>query len=90
MCTVLASRTSTRKTPQQHAAIRSRLVWIKRRDTASGEGVDFEPSQEVIILDVFRDMASVVVHSEPFTEYLHLGRFGDRWLIVNAFYRVLV
>jgi Putative lumazine-binding len=59
-------------------------------DTASGEGADFEPNQEVIVLDVFRDMASVVVHSEPFTEYLHLGRFGDSWLIVNAFYRVLV
>jgi hypothetical protein len=30
-----------------------------------------------------------MVRSEPFGEYLHLGRFGDRWLIVNALYWVL-
>jgi hypothetical protein len=59
-------------------------------DTASGEGTEFDPSQEVTVLDVFRDMATVRVASEPFVEYLHLGRFGDRWLIVNAFYTVLV
>lgn len=30
-----------------------------------------------------------MVRSEPFVEYLHLARFGDRWLIVNALYLVL-
>lgn len=59
-------------------------------DTASGEGTAFEPSQEVIVLDVFRDMATVKVTSEPFVEYLHLGRFGEQWLIINALYTVLV
>lgn len=59
-------------------------------DTASGEGAAYEPKQDVTVLDLFRDVASVVVRSEPFTEYLHLGRFGDRWLIVNAFYLSLV
>ena len=57
-------------------------------DTARGEGSRFEPQQEVTVLDVFRDVASVVVRSEPFVEYLHLARFGDRWLIVNALYYV--
>jgi hypothetical protein len=28
----------------------------------------------------------VVVRSQPFDEYLHLGRFDGRWLIVNALY----
>jgi Putative lumazine-binding len=59
-------------------------------DTASGEGTGFTPSQEVTVLDVFRDIATVMVRSEPFIEYLHLARFGQRWLIVNALYYVLV
>ena len=58
-------------------------------DTASGEGTGFEPTQEVTVCDVSEHIASVVVRSAPFTEYLHLARFGDRWLIVNALYRVL-
>ena len=58
-------------------------------DTASGEGTAFEPRQDVTVLDVFRDVATVMVQSEPFVEYLHLARFGDRWLIVNALYYVL-
>jgi Putative lumazine-binding len=59
-------------------------------DTAGGEGTGFEARQEVTVLDVFRDIATVMVRSEPFVEYLHLARFGDRWLIVNALYYVLV
>lgn len=58
-------------------------------DTATGEGTGFEPIQAVTVLDVFRDIATVMVRSEPFVEYLHLARFGDRWLIVNALYFVL-
>lgn len=58
-------------------------------DTNTGEGTGFEPSQEVTVLDLFADVATVMVRSQPFVEYLHLGRFGDRWLIVNAFYWVL-
>ena len=58
-------------------------------DTASGEGTTFEPRQEVTVVDVFHDVASVVVRSQPFVEYLHLARFGDQWLIVNALYWVI-
>jgi hypothetical protein len=58
-------------------------------DTASGEGTAFDPTQQVTVLDVFRDIATVMVRSEPFVEYLHIARFGDRWLIVNALYHVL-
>jgi Putative lumazine-binding len=59
-------------------------------DTASGEGTEFDPWQQVTVLDVFRDIATVMVRSEPFVEYLHLARFGSSWLIVNALYFVLV
>jgi hypothetical protein len=59
-------------------------------DTASGEGTGFGPAQEVTVLNVFRDIATVMVRSTPFVEYLHLARFGERWLLVNALYYVLV
>jgi hypothetical protein len=59
-------------------------------DTSSGEGTGFEPVQQVTVLDVCDDIATVVVRAQPFVEYLHLDRFGDRWLIVNALYHVLV
>ena len=55
-------------------------------DTAAGGGTRFDPRQDVTVLDVHRDIATVMVRSEPFHEYLHLARFGDRWLIVNALY----
>jgi len=58
-------------------------------DTAGGEGTTFEPSEEVTICDLSDDIASVIVRSEPLAEYLHIARFGERWLIVNALYRVL-
>jgi hypothetical protein len=57
--------------------------------TAGGGGTKYEPDQEVTVLDLFGDIASVAVRSKPFVEYLHLARFGDRWLIVNALYAVL-
>ena len=44
---------------------------------------------EVTVVDVFHDVASVVVRSQPFVEYLHLARFGDQWLIVNPLYWVI-
>jgi hypothetical protein len=60
------------------------------QDTASGEGTEFTPTQDVTVIDVFRDMATVMASSEPFVEYLHVARFGGRWLIVNVLYTVLV
>ena len=59
-------------------------------DTASGEGTVFEPVQEVTVLDVYRDIATVMFTCEPFREYVHLARFGDRWLIVNTLYQILI
>ena len=42
---------------------------------------------EVAVLDVAGDIAAADVTSEPFVDLLHLARFGDRWLIVNALYQ---
>lgn len=56
-------------------------------DTSGGPKDGYDRSLEVEVMDVSENIATVRVRSDPFIEYLHLGRFGDRWLIVNAFYR---
>ncbi|MFI7062726.1 nuclear transport factor 2 family protein [Kribbella sp. NPDC050124] len=57
--------------------------------TGEGEGVQVasglaDRAIEVEVLDVRRDIASVVVRSEPYYEYLHLVRTRDGWKIANA------
>jgi hypothetical protein len=39
---------------------------------------------EIDVLAVDDDVASASVRTEPFVDLLHLARFDDRWLIVNA------
>jgi hypothetical protein len=39
---------------------------------------------EITIEDAFRHIASVKVVSQPFMDYLHIAKIGDRWLIVNV------
>jgi hypothetical protein len=39
------------------------------------------------VLDVYDHIATVAVLSEPFMDYIHLARFGDRWLIVNVLWQ---
>jgi hypothetical protein len=56
-------------------------------DVGSGPKTGYDRTYEVQVVDIGEDMASVVVHSDPFTEYLHLARFDDGWKIVNTFYR---
>jgi Putative lumazine-binding len=55
-------------------------------DTARGPRTQYEPWQDVHVIDVAGDIATVLVRSQPFDEYLHLGRFDGRWLIINALY----
>ena len=56
------------------------------RDTARGPRTQYEHWQDIHVVDVAGDIATVVVRSQPFDEYLHLGRFDGRWLIINALY----
>jgi hypothetical protein len=39
---------------------------------------------EVTVLDAFRNVASVKVAGGPYVDYVHVGRFGKSWRIVNA------
>ena len=41
---------------------------------------------ELVVLDRFGPIATVKLLSAWYMDYLHLARFGDRWLIVNVLY----
>jgi hypothetical protein len=52
--------------------------------TAAGEGRGDAGDFEIEIVDVHDDIASLIVRSRPYVDYLHVARFGDRWQIVNV------
>jgi|SRR5690348_9570957 len=54
--------------------------------TGRGPRRQYEQWLDVTVLDSYEDIATVLVRSQPFVEYLHLARFDGRWLIVNALY----
>lgn len=58
--------------------------------TAQGRGKRRDPGRreiDVRVVDVHGEIASVVVHSNVYREYLHLVRTPDGWKIVNALWR---
>jgi len=55
-------------------------------DARNGLGKGAPREREVTVLDAFRHIASVKIVSRPFIDYLHVARFGERWLIVNVLY----
>ncbi len=58
------------------------LAW-----TAEGEGKREDPGDrriEVEVLDVHGNIATVLIRSAVYREYLHLVRTDDGWKIVNA------
>ncbi|MCV0402621.1 MAG: nuclear transport factor 2 family protein [Chloroflexi bacterium] len=55
-------------------------------DAASGRGRSVSREVEIRVLETTETTASVRVTSAPFVDHLQLGRFGDRWLIVNCLY----
>jgi hypothetical protein len=54
--------------------------------TAAGEGRPdgLDRRLEISVVDVHADVATVVVRSSAYREYLHLVRTDDGWRIVNA------
>jgi Putative lumazine-binding len=58
--------------------------------TARGRGKRWDPGKreiDVRVVDLHGEIASVVVHSNVYREYLHLVRTPDGWRIVNALWR---
>lgn len=43
--------------------------------------------RSVKVLDIAGDVAVARVETPWFVDYFHLGRFGDRWVIVNAMWQ---
>jgi Putative lumazine-binding len=59
--------------------------------TAAGEGKAEDPGRsrriDVSVVDVHEEIASAVVDSDVYREYLHLVRTEDGWKIVNALWQ---
>ncbi|HET9680761.1 MAG TPA: nuclear transport factor 2 family protein [Candidatus Limnocylindrales bacterium] len=55
--------------------------------TAEGRGRRYERPYEVRLLDAYGGIATVAVLSSPYMDYLHVARFGDRWLILNVLWQ---
>lgn len=41
---------------------------------------------EVVVLDFYKNIASVKVLTKDYYEYLHIAKTGEKWVIVNALY----
>lgn len=52
------------------------------------ETPEAERQRDVTILDVFGNAASVKVVARDWVDYLHLGKVGDRWQIVNVLWEM--
>jgi hypothetical protein len=57
--------------------------------TAEGHGKDMAREYDLVVLDAFRNAATAKVDSARYVDYLHIGRFPDRWRIVNVLYEPL-
>lgn len=55
--------------------------------TRAGYGTAYERPYDVSLLDAFGDIATVRVFSSVYMDYLHVARFGDRWLLVNVLWQ---
>lgn len=55
-------------------------------EAVAGGPKDLGREIEIAILDAVDGIATAKVVSEPYVDLLHLARFGDRWLIVNALF----
>jgi hypothetical protein len=55
--------------------------------TAAGRGRRYSRPYDARLLDAFGDIATVAVFSSAYMDYLHVGRFDDRWLIVNVLWQ---
>lgn len=82
----LAKRAIAGETPDErlglHRMTREELTDLTRRGTLRTPREQW--SRSCHILDTTRDTASVRLETPWFVDYFHMGRFGDRWVIVNA------
>ena len=59
--------------------------------TRNGGGKDTPPDQmqkDVVILDIFRNAASVRATMSGWIDYMHMARWNGRWVIVNVLWEL--
>jgi hypothetical protein len=73
------------KTGRNALGLLSATMMTEMTRAGGGKEMPTEKRQkEVIILDVWQDMASVKVMWPTFIDYLHLAKFNGEWVIVNV------
>lgn len=63
---------------------KERMVDLTARGEGKGEAADRR--LQVTIADVWDVIASVIVHSAPYREYIHMVRTPGGWKITNTLY----
>lgn len=82
----LAKRAAIGETQDERFALRrmtkEELVELTRQGVLKTPEAEWDRSCK--ILDVTGNAAAVRAETPWFVDYFHIGRFGERWLIVNA------
>jgi len=82
----LAKRMAVGETPYERLGLRrmgkEELVGLTRQGALKTPKEQWNRTCRV--LDVIGNAASVRLETPWFVDYFHMGRFGERWIIVNA------
>ncbi|WP_439566916.1 nuclear transport factor 2 family protein [Sphingopyxis sp.] len=86
----LAKRRVLGDTPDERLGLqrmsREELVDLTRRGALKTPKAEWNRSCK--ILDVAGNTAAVRVETPWFVDYFHMGKFGERWIIVNALWHM--
>jgi len=82
----LAKRRVLGETPDEHLGLRrmskDELVELTRQGALKTPKEEWDRS--CTVLDVAGNAAAVRAETPWFVDFFHMGKFGDRWVIVNA------
>lgn len=79
----LAKRIPTSMEGDLRAVSKARMLEL----TAAGGGQMIDPEYETVVFQVSQDIASAVVTSPEYVDFLQLARTTDGWKIVNILFR---
>ena len=76
---------------QGRSTVRDMSASVLVAQTGEGGGRDIPTAQrrkDVVILDIYRDIATARVTSAELVDYMHLARVDGRWRIINVLWAV--
>ena len=76
-----------RTDPQGRSKVHDMSASVLVSQTGEGGGSDIPVARrrrDVVLLDVYRDMATVKVTSAELVDYMHVARVDGRWRIINV------